>query len=70
MKEFRLIMYDWKEQPEWEDISDAAVNGFIYFTPVDSCGDQYAIVVTKVEVTEDEAQQMYEKELERICGNL
>lgn len=56
-----LILWDWKEQPPWDDVATAQALGHVYLTAVPNTGgDEYAIVAAQGPLTSDEAQQAWD----------
>lgn len=56
-----LIMWDHRDQPDWDEVSAAAQTGHVHFREViNSQDDNYWVVATHTPVTEEEAETIYE----------
>lgn len=59
---YSVIMWDYKDQPDWDQINFALIevaNGGIH--TVDTQTDQYAIVISDMQDTTKEVQEKYEQ---------
>jgi hypothetical protein len=62
--DYELVIWDWKQQIPIQEIQPHLKNGFIHLNETDTGGDCYAAVLTKIEVTEEEAQYIYDNCIE------
>lgn len=63
MAEMRVLSWDWREQPDLDDLADAVrevSGGRAHVTQVDTGSDQYAIVIADRKLTADEAIAAHE----------
>lgn len=55
-----IITWDWKEQPDWDDINFAlTLDNDAFIIPVESGSDQFACVVAPGGTTTEQAQQYF-----------
>lgn len=65
---FRFMTWDWKDQPDLQELATLVnqVSGGrkIFFTEADTGGDAFAIVVSDVELSKEEATAWMNKQYE------
>ncbi len=58
----RILIWDCREQPDWEEISRAQADGYVYLIQVPETGsDQYAFVASPRPRTPEIAQQIWDE---------
>lgn len=55
-----IFEWDWKDQPEIQWIIDAVKKGYIHLKEVDTRSDEHAIVLSKIEISDNQAQYLWE----------
>lgn len=61
-----MVSWDWREQPPWDEISDAQQRGFLHVRLVPDTGsDAYVLVLSDAPVSEAEAQAVFNEAVER-----
>ncbi len=61
---YRVILWDWKDQPPWDEIVAAQREGLAYVTVVpDTSSDQYAVVMANHPMTDEQAQYAFDSTL-------
>lgn len=59
-----FVLWDWKEQPNWDEIQRLQGRGLRRITPVADTGtDDYVVVLTARRITPERAQQLWDAHL-------
>ena len=65
---YQIVFWDWQEQPDFKDIQDHVLKGFVYLSLPDTSSDMYGLIMTKEEITEVESDRLYELLTEEMAG--
>jgi len=59
---FKVISWDWREQPDWEEINDwlKELNCRPYFYEVNTGSDSYAVLIANTPLLTEEVELLYE----------
>lgn len=63
---YEMVFWDWKEQPDWTEIQEFLLKGFVHLSSPDTGSDQYVLIMTKEKITEIEGDRLYERSMEEI----
>lgn len=60
-----IIRWDWKSQPNWKHIRSFLLLKPVvpFFYPVDTGDDEYAVVISDSEMTQDQANLHYQEKI-------
>lgn len=57
--DYEVVMWDWKEQADVDELSSLARKGYVYFKAVDTEGDFFAVICTKKPIRYPEADRLF-----------
>jgi len=61
-----MVFWDWRDQPEWSEIQELLLKGFVYLSSPDSGSDQYVLLMTKEKLTEVEGDRLFRQFMHEI----
>lgn len=61
-KDYKFILWDWKDQPSAPELTSAASEGMTCFNYVETQDDQICLVASRPVLTEEEAQELYDED--------
>lgn len=65
---YMVVFWDWKEQPDFKEIQDYVLKGFVYMSLPDTSSDMCGLIMTKEEVTQIESDRLYQLLEEEMVG--